>query len=57
MVLIIKKGASEESIKKIVAKLKNRKSKKGFPSHKYCGILKIKEDALDIQKRLRDEWK
>lgn len=22
----------------------------------YCGILKLKEDPLAIQKRLRDEW-
>ena len=24
---------------------------------KYCGILSIKEDALTIQKQMRDEWK
>ena len=29
---------------------------KGVNTLKYCGALKIKEDPLAIQKRLRDEW-
>jgi len=41
----------------MVAKLNSRKNRKGFPSHKYCGVLKSKEDALSIQKKLRNEWK
>ena len=30
---------------------------KGLDAKKYCGILKIEDDPLKIQKRLRDEWK
>ncbi len=37
-----------------------RKSKiskpKGVDTLKYCGTIKLKEDALAIQKKLRDEW-
>lgn len=29
---------------------------KGANILKYCGILKLKESPLAIQKRLRDEW-
>ena len=30
---------------------------KGVDTSKYCGTVKFNEDALAIQKRLRDEWK
>ena len=29
---------------------------KGVNTLKFCGILKLKEDPLEIQKKLRDEW-
>lgn len=29
---------------------------KGAATKKFCGVIKLKEDALTIQKRLRDEW-
>lgn len=29
---------------------------KGVNTLKYCGVIKLKEKPLDIQKRLRDEW-
>lgn len=29
---------------------------KGVDTKKFCGLLKLKEDPLAIQKRLRDEW-
>lgn len=29
---------------------------KGVDTKKFCGVLKLKEDPLAIQKRLRDEW-
>lgn len=31
--------------------------KKGVDTLKYCGTVKFNEDALVIQKRLRNEWK
>jgi hypothetical protein len=29
---------------------------RGVDTKKFCGVLKLKEDPLVIQKRLRDEW-
>ncbi len=29
---------------------------KGIDTSKYCGTVKFNEDALAIQKRLRNEW-
>jgi hypothetical protein len=31
-------------------------SRKKLDAKKYCGVIKLKEDPLVIQKRLRDEW-
>lgn len=53
MVLILKKGASKKEIAQIEKKLKTQG---GIDIMKYCGTLKLKEDALAIQKKLRDEW-
>jgi hypothetical protein len=53
MVLVIKKGASVKEIKKLMGA---KKSKKGLNAKKYLGIIKLKEDALEIQKRMRG-WK
>lgn len=30
---------------------------KGVDTKKFCGVIKLKEDPLAVQKRLRDEWK
>ena len=53
MVLVLKKGASKREIESIEKKLKN---KGGTDVMKYCGKIKLKEDALMIQKSLRNEW-
>ena len=53
MVTIIKKGANNKEIEKA---LSNLKSSKKFDAFKHCGKIKLKEDPLDIQKRLRNEW-
>lgn len=55
MVTTIKSGSSKEEIKKALKQLRE-KSKKGFEASKFSGSLKLEEDALLIQKRLRDEW-
>ncbi|MDX2002415.1 MAG: hypothetical protein SFW35_08280 [Chitinophagales bacterium] len=53
MVTVIKKGSDVRTIRKALTKLKPGK---GFDAKKYCGLLKLREDPLSIQKRLRDEW-
>jgi len=53
MVLVLKKGASKKEMESIAAKLQFTK---GVDTKKYCGTVKLKEDPLVIQKRMRDEW-
>jgi hypothetical protein len=54
MVAVIKRGLSPLKIRKVLKKIE--KNKKPFDASKYCGIIKIKEDALKTQKKLRNEW-
>jgi len=56
MVLVLKKGASKKEIEAITEKLAKIRRKKRFDAKKHCGVIRLQEDALDIQKRLRDEW-
>lgn len=56
MVLVLKKGASKKEIEDIEKKLYSEKSPRGFNAKKYNGVLPLKEDPLDIQLKLRDEW-
>ncbi|MDZ4071603.1 MAG: hypothetical protein U1C70_07250 [Sediminibacterium sp.] len=53
MVLVLKKGASKKQIKLLEKKIK---LKAGVDVLKYCGSIKLKTDALEIQKSLRNEW-
>jgi len=56
MVLILKKGASKKEIATIEKKLYKEKPLPGFNAKKHNGVIKLKEDPIVIQKRLRDEW-
>lgn len=56
MVLVLKKGANKTEIAAIEKKLFKRKGPAGFNAKKYNGVIKLKEDPLAIQKKLRDEW-
>lgn len=53
MVTVIKKGTDKKEIEKALSSLK---SKKKFDAYKYCGTIKLNEDPLEIQKRMKDEW-
>ena len=55
MVLTINKNSSLREVEKLLARLLNRR-KKGMNAKKYCGILHLKKDPLQIQKELRNEW-
>lgn len=55
MVTIIKLSNKAEVKKKLESVLK-AKSKGGLNAKKYLGVIKLKEDPMLIQKRLRDEW-
>ena len=57
MVLVLKRGASIEEIAELKKKMAAAQPKKeGIKAAKYSGVLKLKEDPMDIQRRLRDEW-
>jgi hypothetical protein len=56
MVLVLKKGASKKEMERINKKLRLLPSRKKLDSKKYCGVIKLHEDPLVIQKRLRNEW-
>lgn len=53
MVVVIKKGSSKETIKRLIKKL-NKSN--GFDAKKHSGVIKLHESPLDIQKRLRNDW-
>ncbi|MGY6522217.1 MAG: hypothetical protein ACXIUD_10830 [Mongoliitalea sp.] len=54
MVIVLKKGSDRKEIEKALSKVK---SKRKFDAYKYCGTVILKEDPLEIQKEMRDEWK
>lgn len=56
MVLVLKKGASKKEIEAVTEKLLKVRRRKGLDAYKHCGVIKLKTDALAIQKSLRDEW-
>jgi hypothetical protein len=56
MVTTIKKGTEREQIKAILQKLQKQRIIRNRELSKYCGVLSLKEDPLELQKRWRDEW-
>ncbi len=56
MVLMLKKGATKKEIEALEKKLYKEKASSGFNADKYNGVLKLKEEPLSIQKKIRNEW-
>ncbi len=54
MVTVLKKSSSEKEVEKELSKAKNPKT---FDARKYAGTIKLAQDPIAIQKKLRDEWK
>jgi hypothetical protein len=57
MVTIIKKSAKKSEIDKLLKTTKKQRPKKLLNASKYCGILKVNGAPVEIQKKMRDEWK
>lgn len=53
-VITVEKGTKKE---KLEDRLKSLKTGKKFTASKFCGKVRIEEDPLKIQKRLRNEWR
>jgi len=56
MVTTLKQGSTKKHIEQLLIRLNKRKTTKVVDAFKYCGIITLSEDALKIQKYLRDEW-
>ena len=56
MILVLKRGATKKEIEALNKKLGFIKSGKGLDAKKYSGVIKLKEDPLAIQRKLRNEW-
>jgi hypothetical protein len=56
MTYIINRKTTRGELEKSFLKIKRKKTKQSVNLDKYCGILKLKETPLEIQKKLRDEW-
>lgn len=56
MITVIKQGSTKELIQEIWDRLFAEKHRKGVNARKFCGVLKLQEDPLVIQEKLRDEW-
>lgn len=52
MAIQIKKRSSKKTIQRELSKAKT----KGFPAQKFTGKIRTKEDAVALQKKLRNEW-
>ena len=57
MVVVIRKNAKRKEIDRALRSIKPKKPRKLLNAKKYCGILKVDGDPLEIQKKLRDVWK
>jgi hypothetical protein len=56
MVTVLKQGSTKENIRLLLKKLDEKRNIRGLDAYKYCGRIDLIEDALVIQKRIRDEW-
>ena len=56
MVITIKKGTKKQNIQRLMDRLTKQKRSKGINAQKYCGVLSLNIDSLEIQKTLRNEW-
>ncbi len=56
MIITIKKESTKEEVEKQLAKLKSKKEKKKKSLWNVFGQCTIEGDALEIQKKMRDEW-
>lgn len=57
MITVIRQGSTQEIINELLVKLFAKRKSKGVDAFKFCGVIKLKEDALITQKKLRDEWR
>jgi hypothetical protein len=57
MVTVLKYGSKKEAIKRLLDRLNQQTESGGIDAYKYCGVLNLEVDPMDIQSKLRDNWK
>jgi len=57
MVTVLKYGSKKEAIKRLLDRLNKQTESDGIDAYKYCGVINLEVDPMDIQSKLRDEWK
>lgn len=62
MIVTITSRSSKEEIQAALKKLEQnnlkhkRKDKNDFDAYRFCGVIKLKEDPMTLQKNWRNEW-
>jgi hypothetical protein len=56
MVWVLKQGATKDEIQELQKQIADATSKPLIDLRKYCGVIKLREDPLEIQRKMRDEW-
>ncbi len=56
MVITLKKGSNRSRISKLLEKIRQTKPLRGIDAYKYCGLINLEEDPIEIQRKMRDEW-
>ncbi len=56
MVQILKHGSDPQVIYEILDRISKMKVSKPINAKKYCGILKLDEKPILMQRKMRDEW-
>jgi hypothetical protein len=56
MTFKINKNTTKKEFVKLLATIKRSKKTNGIDLSKHCGVLKLKKDALQIQKEMRNDW-
>jgi hypothetical protein len=54
MVKVINKSMDKKAFDKTISQLHERKK---LDAYKFCGVIKLKEDPVSIQKKMRNEWR
>ncbi|WP_418893018.1 hypothetical protein [Limibacterium fermenti] len=56
MITTLKQGESKIKMRQLIEALAKNRKPKHIDVHSYCGKIKLKEDPLSIQRKMRDEW-
>ena len=59
MIVTISSNSTPKKIEEALEKLRKnaqKEHKNHFDAHKFCGVIKFKEDPLAVQKAMRNEW-